>query len=100
MLVAQVGNRFITADIQRADGDAMPGAGLDDLTVDRQLLLFIGHVIVRQVHVFGAKESDPRGPHRGCCFRVGDTVDVGQERNGDMVRGDRRVEPIFSQLIS
>ena len=39
-------------------------AGLDHLAIGGELLLFVGHVGMREIDVLGAKQADAAGAHR------------------------------------
>jgi len=53
--MAEVGDGFVAAQIQRADGDAVVRAGSDDFFVGGGLFFFIGDVGMREKQILGAK---------------------------------------------
>ena len=60
VMMAQIGDGLVAADIERADRDVMRGRGRDNRPIGLELFLFVGHVRVGQVQIFGAKQADAR----------------------------------------
>ena len=56
MSMPQVWHCFVTTDIERADGHIVARTGIHDLSVNRQLFLFVGNTGVGQIQVFGSIE--------------------------------------------
>ena len=77
--VAEVRNRLVAADVERADRDRVAGRGGDDIAIGLELFFFVGHVGMREIEILGAVEADAGGAHRRGGFDIGEAVDVGEE---------------------
>src|SRR5690606_39234513 len=88
------------ADIERPDGDLSVRAGVNDLAVALELLLFVGHARMREIEVFGAEQPDAGSPHRAGGMRVLDVVDIRQQLDRYAVPADCRMVAVRRQLVA
>ncbi len=99
VMMAQIRDGLVATNIERADRDLIVGRGRDDRAIGLQLFLFVRHVRVRQVQVFGAEQTDPRSSHGLGRLHVGHAVDVRQELEFHTVGCPGRLIAVGGQLV-
>ena len=90
--VGQELQRFVSADVERAQRNPAPVQRFGDLAVDGELLLDVRGVLAAEEQELGAHQAGEVGSLGRRGPRVVDRADVGTDPDGHTVAGDRGLD--------